>query len=102
MPDFLFSNGRFFRKIKLLTNIFCVLIFRTVKQKTKGFYMSYCVICSNKDSCGNCTYTGNCAVKELKAREEKFALENAITNLAFNPFQRGNGCILETIKQKVR
>ncbi len=63
--------------------------------------MSYCVICSNKDTCGNCTYTGNCAVKELKAREAKFALENATTS-TFNPFQRGNGCILETMKQKVR
>lgn len=95
-----------------MTKYFCVLLFAAVFKKTKGFDMSYCLTCANKDSkTGTCTYSGTCILKTLNidpnyvpdfiasakkiiAEEKKKVKKETEAEVVFNPFQRGNGCTL--------
>lgn len=95
-----------------MTKYFCVLLFAAVFKKTKGFDMSYCLTCANKDSkTGTCTYSGTCILKTLNidpnyvpdfiasakkiiAEEKKNVKKETEAEVVFNPFQRGNGCTL--------
>lgn len=89
----------------------CVIICGSEIKKQKDFDMSYCANCSNKDQkTGKCAYSGNCIIKKLNldpkyvpdfiASATKKIVEDIKKEASvaeFNPFQRGNGCVLPVV-----
>lgn len=95
--------------------ILCVNICHGKIKKQKDLYMSYCANCSNKDRhTGKCAYSGDCIIKQLDLDPEyipdfiasvKEAVEAEVkakkaNEVLFNPFQRGNGCVLPGVSAK--
>lgn len=60
--------------------------------------MEICENCPNHKN-GACSYSGNCLIKTEQKRIAAFKAV-PVSEDAFNPFQRGNGCVLNVMKVK--